>query len=268
MKSVAPGPYTLNVRSAVDIGGATVQETAAAQIIVGEAPVDNISLQTSSGWSASGQVTTETGAAPSVPRERIRLTSRPAADASGVRSSLSTNGPGPGNADSGRVREDWTFVVSGVFGPARIRATLPDGWTVKQILQDGRDVTDSVFEMRSGETLQGLQVIVTDRTNAIAGQLADDKGAPIVDGTVIAFSTDTEKWTEDSRFVQSARPDQEGKYRVRALPAGEYFVVAVNYVEEGMWNDPEFLDSVRRYAQKVSLGDADTQTASLKLITP
>ncbi|HEY1910964.1 MAG TPA: carboxypeptidase-like regulatory domain-containing protein, partial [Vicinamibacterales bacterium] len=99
-------------------------------------------------------------------------------------------------------------------------------------------------------------------------QLADDKGAPIVDGTVIAFSTDTEKWTEDSRFVQSARPDQEGKYRVRALPAGEYFVVAVNYVEEGMWNDPEFLDSVRRSAQKVSLGDADTQTASLKLITP
>ncbi len=35
-----------------------------------------------------------------------------------------------------------------------------------------------------------------------------------------------------------------------------------------MWNDPEFLDSVRRYAQKVSLGDADTQTVSLKLITP
>ncbi len=268
MKSVAPGPYTLNVRSAVDIGGATVQETAAAQIIVGEAPVDNISLQTSSGWSASGQVTTETGAAPSVPRERIRLTSRPAADATGARSSLSMNGPGQGNADSGRVREDWTFVVSGVFGPARIRATTPDGWIVKQILQDGRDVTDSVFEMRSGETLQGLQVVVTDRVTAITGQLADDKGAPIVDGTVIAFSTDTEKWTEDSRFVQSARPDQQGQYRVRGLPAGEYFVAAVNYVEEGMWNDPEFLDSIQRYAQKVSLGDSDTQTVSLQLITP
>jgi hypothetical protein len=39
-------------------------------------------------------------------------------------------------------------------------------------------------------------------------------------------------------------------------------------VEDGMWNDPEFLDSLRRYAQKVTVPDATVQTIALKLVTP
>ena len=38
-------------------------------------------------------------------------------------------------------------------------------------------------------------------------------------------------------FVKSARPDQQGKYEIRGLPAGEYLAVAIDYVEEGMWNE-------------------------------
>src|SRR4029077_9564901 len=39
IKSVAPGPYTVSVRSAVDVNGATVQEAASVPIVVSDAPV-------------------------------------------------------------------------------------------------------------------------------------------------------------------------------------------------------------------------------------
>jgi hypothetical protein len=40
------------------------------------------------------------------------------------------------------------------------------------------------------------------------------------------------------------------------------------YVEAGMWNDPEFLESLRKYALKLTVVDASTQTLALKLVSP
>jgi hypothetical protein len=262
MKGVAPGPYTVTVRSAVDVNGATVQEAASMPIIVGDAPIDNVMLQTSSGWSVNGQITTDTGAAPAVANERVRIAARV------VTGGVSPLGPGPGNPDSGRVREDWTFAVTGIFGAARLRATLPDGWALASILHDGRDVTDTAFELKSGDVLSGVQVVLTNRVNSIGGQVVDDKGTPLADGTIIVFATDAERWSEDSRFVRSVRPDQQGSYQIRGLPPGDYFAAAVDYVEDGMWNDPEYLESIRRYGQRVTLGETDAQTMTLKLVNP
>ncbi len=110
--------------------------------------------------------------------------------------------------------------------------------------------------------------MITNQVNSVAGALIDGKGAPLVDGTVIVFAADSEKWSEDSRFVRFARPDSDGNFSIKGLPPGEYLAAAVDYVEEGMWNDPEYLESIRRYGQKVTLGDADARTVSLKVVTP
>ena len=265
IKHVSPGDYTLQVRSAVEIGGVTIQEAASASIVISDSDIDNVVLQTSSGWSVSGQFTTDTGAAPSAPRDRFRVTPRPLS----AGQTPMGQGPGsPGNADAGRVKDDWTFLATGIYGAATIRASVPDGWIVKSIQQDGRDVTDTAFEQRSGETLSRIQVVVSNRVNSVSGQLVDDKGAPLLDGSVIVFAADAEKWSEDSRFVRIARPDQEGKYQMVGLPPGDYLAVAVDYIEDGMWNDPEYLESIRRYGRKITLGETDAQTVALKPVTP
>ena len=66
--------------------------------------------------------------------------------------------------------------------------------------------------------------------------------------------------------VRSARPDQQGQYQVKGLPAGEYLAVAVEYVQEGMWNDPDYLEGLRRYSQRFSLTEGDARSLSLKLV--
>jgi len=165
------------------------------------------------------------------------------------------------------VKDDWSFSVANVFGAARLFATVPDGWTLKAIVHDGRDVTDVPLEKKSGEQLSGVQVIVVNRSTRITGKLVDAKGAPLQDGTIIVFADDSAKWRQDSRWVRAVRPDQQGTYEIRGLPPGDYLAVAVEYVEDGLWNDPEYLDSLRQSANKLTLGDGQLQSIDLKPAT-
>jgi hypothetical protein len=264
IKNVPPGEYKLQARATTEgkIPGTTVQESASVPISLNSANIDGISIMTSVGGSISGRVLSENGAPPTFPRDRMRVSAR-AVDADG---DLRLPGPGGFNADNGRVREDWTFSVTDVFGPARLRATLPDGWAVKSIQFDGSDLEDRPLDARAGQDIEGVQIIVTDRVTTVSGRFTDEKGAPVTDGTVIVFAEDAARWSEDSRFVRSARPDQQGEYLIRGLPPGDYLAVAVTYVEDGMWNDPEYLESLRVSAEKVRLAEAGTSALSLKLL--
>ena len=71
-----------------------------------------------------------------------------------------------------------------------------------------------------------------------------------------------------SRFVRSARPDQQGTFQIKGLPPGDYLAVAMDYVEDGSWNDPEYLESIRRYGQRIRLAESGTQTVALRLVSP
>jgi hypothetical protein len=62
-------------------------------------------------------------------------------------------------------------------------------------------------------------------------------------------------------------PDQDGKYRVRNLPAGSYYAIALDYVEQGAGTDPEFLDRMKDRARNSRLNDAETKTLNLTLVT-
>jgi hypothetical protein len=267
IRNLAPGEYKLTIRNVTDIGGgASVQEAAAVPIVISGVDIDNVTLISSSGWSIAGRVVTDTGEALTIPRERVRIVGVPLS--SDNLPLPGPGGPGPGGPETGRVGDDGSFTVTGLYGPTRLRVNLPDGWMVKAVRQDGRDISEAGLDGRGNETVGGVEVVVTNRVTTVSGQLTDDKGAPVADGTIIIFSSDAERWSEDSRFVRSARPDQQGKYQVRGLPAGQYLAVAIDYVEEGMWNDPQYLESISRYGQRLSLGEADTQTVALKLITP
>lgn len=272
IRNVPPGQYKLRAqttRETQTVQG-TVLEVATTPITLEGGDVTNLSLMTSMGWMATGRLTTESGQPPDAPRDRFGLIPR-LVDSDAAFGGAPPPPPPPGGSgvivDSGRVKEDWTFAVTPIFGAARLRVSVPDGWGVKAILQEGRDVTDAVLEMKSGEEMTGLHVIVTERVTSVSGQLVDDKGAAQSDGTVIVFANEQEKWSEDSRWVRTVRPDQQGRYQIRGLPPGEYLAIALDYVEDGMWNDPEYLESIRRDAQKLTLRESEARTISLKLTT-
>ena len=129
-------------------------ETAAVPIVVDGVDLDNISVVTSAGWSVTGQFVTDNGTPPPFPRERIAIMGRPRAAPTPV-------------AGRGEVSGDWTFTIRDVVGQARLQVDPPDGWTVKAIWHDGREITDTPIDLKSGEVLSGVQVVLTDRVTTV-----------------------------------------------------------------------------------------------------
>jgi protocatechuate 3,4-dioxygenase beta subunit len=256
IRDVPPGSYRLTAQTRDG-----VPEFAAMPITVDGVDLANIALTTSSGWTLSGQFVSDDGAALSGVASRF-----------GVAAQLVEGAPpsveGLQTPDSGRVRDDWTFRVTGIWGPARVHATVPDGLAVKAVLYDGRDVADTPLELRSGAELSGVRIVLTASPTSVRGQLTDATGAPQTIGTVLVFARDPEKWFEQSRWVRAARPDQQGQYRFDGLPPGDYYAVALDYVEQGQWFDPDYLASLREYVQPFTLGEAETKSIAPKLVTP
>jgi hypothetical protein len=49
------------------------------------------------------------------------------------------------------------------------------------------------------------------------------------------------------------------------LPAGDYLAVAVDFIEPGQANDPEFLDRMQNRGTSLTLGEGEAKALDLKL---
>lgn len=78
------------------------------------------------------------------------------------------------------------------------------------------------------------------------------------------FPEESSRWREGSRRIRAARPDQRGEFSIKGLPAGTYFIAAVDYVQDGQWYDPEFLGELRPRAQR-PLAETESKRIDLTL---
>lgn len=175
-------------------------------------------------------------------------------------------GPQP----TARVEKDGRFTLDGIpTGPHMIRANnVPRGWMLKSVLVSGRDVIDSGVDIRSGQRLTDVTLVFTNNLGQLSGTVATDGGTPMSDYTVLVFPTDESLWHPQSRQIMTTRPDQNGRYTLRGLPPGEYYVAAVDPPEAGEWFEPAFLDQQRPRALRITLSEGDSKTRDLKVPTP
>lgn len=161
-------------------------------------------------------------------------------------------GPNP----TARVERSGTFTLSGVQAGLHLFRTQGStrGWTLTSVTVNGREVIDTPIELRSGQALSGVVFTFTD-----------DRNTPVTDYTVLAFATDEQFWNAQSRHIMTTRPDQNGKYQLRGLPAGGYYLVAVDPAEQGEWFEPAYLAAHRTGASRVSLADGDVKAQDFKL---
>jgi len=142
----------------------------------------------------------------------------------------------------------------------------PSGYSLKAVLLNGADVTDTGVAFKPGEPVTGLQVVLSTTSSGVTGGVTDDHGKPVVDYAAIVFSEDSTKWGYMSRHVTMARPDQQGGFQAKNLPPGRYMAIAVEAVEEGQETDPEFLERLRSLATAFTLGEGEQRSVSLKVV--
>jgi hypothetical protein len=147
--------------------------------------------------------------------------------------------------------------------------SLPAGWTLKDVRLEGTDVTDRGIEFKAGEKVAGIEVELTTRGPKVRGSVRDAKDKPLDDYTVLFFSQRKERWSDRrGRYFAAARPDQAGQFAVNTLPPGDYYAVALEYVDQDQAADPDFLDRFTGAATRVSLGEGEVRTVELKITAP
>jgi len=260
IRNVPPGSYTLRAATRggrrggrAGFGGRPV--FASQRLDVDGYDVSGITLALTPGATLTGSVAFETTQGPPSGMARVRVT------AVAVQSVQLL-----GTAE-GRIDEDGAFEMQNVSGgPRLIRARgVPDGWTLKAVYLDGRDVTDTPLEFSGVTRADGFRLVLTDQVSRISGLVQDREREPLTDFTVVAFSLDDSLWQPQSRHVKAARPDQNARYEIEGLPAGSYLIAAVDTVQEGEWFDPRFLRQLRSGGVLVSLSDGEAKDLNLAL---
>ena len=246
LANVPPGDYRLEVESV----RALVKELTSMPLTVSGDDVTDLVVTTRPGATASGHVVTDDGSAPpagvdvfAVPASREAFTP------------VWVSGRPPGGSE---------FRIQGLLDTHLIRARVPAGWFLTSVTLDKRSIIDSGYDFKPAATVAGIEVVVSRRVTGLRGTVTKDD-APTGDYTVVAFSTDEQRWGPKTRYVQVARPGQNQDFTLDGLPPDEYFVIALDYLEPGEETDRAWLDRWKARATRVTVSADQRSTVTLKM---
>jgi hypothetical protein len=266
--AVPAGQYSLSfaTRAGFSRSGEPVTQTLWAEmpVTVGGADLDGVTVTLQPGIKISGRVEFE-GA-----RER------PAAAAlSQVRIMIQ-----PADLPSGGGQIGWPvrFDANGQFTSTGIPAgrylvgieASPVGWMFRSAALDGRDLSETPLELRSGD-VTGVVITFSDRWTGLRGVVRSAQGAGDPDATVLVFPTDPQAWAVfgggTPRRIRSARASRTGEYAFGSLPAGDYYAVALEDQDTAGWQDPKVMETLVSLAVRVSIGEGEQKVQELRTRT-
>jgi len=258
--NVPPGQYVIQAYRGRS-NSWTEGEFGALPVAVDAADVTGLVLQMSSGSTITGRFTFDT-------TDRTKTPALSAIEFSPIPSDADLSPAN--NLASANIYPDWDFEMLGINGPRRLALLrAPAGWALKEIRLRGSDITDRILPFgRSDQSLNGVDVVLTDRVNKLSGVVTGDRERAAPGAIVMAFSTDRQRWYPASRFVRKAVANAEGAFTFSGMPFGTYYVAAVArlpYDDADGWQDPAFLDSLRGAASTLTLVEGEKQVLNLRL---
>lgn len=272
LNNVAPGEYTLQARgmqitttseggdrmvfvARVGGGGDGATEFGSTPLSVAGDDVSNVMVVTSRGTTVTGRVVFEGGKPVNTAPVRV--------------SAVAIDGDGPMGMMSGSasLTAEGTFEMKGMMGPRLFRVNgLPPGWVLKSVTVSGTDVTDDGLDIKATDPVTGMEIVVSQRSTEVNGGVTGSDSRAATDYTLVLFSEDEGKWKAPmTRYVTGVRPNHEGRFQVKNMPPGNYYAIAVEYIPQGDWNDPEVLDRLKSRATRLSLDEGSVKTLDLKL---
>jgi hypothetical protein len=256
LTDVAPGDYVLRANGRVGDGP---NESATLPLTVHGADITGLIVAADAGGLVSGRVVTAAGEAPPSSLGRLTVTTTPVSMETGIAR------PSPG-VDDGVVGPDGGYVRKSMSGPVVLRVVgLPRAWAVTRIDAGGRDLAGLPIEIRPGQPVANVTIVISDGLKAVTGKVADAEGRA-ADATVLLFPSDPVRWIEAAGNQRTARTDASGTYRFDAVRSGEYFVIAVDSMQQWQMNDPEFLTEQQKRAIRVTVGDTELPPLNLKVV--
>ena len=262
---LTPGSYTLVAAVSNQSGRVGVQ--------VGYADVDGVVIPISQGFNLTGRVTFEgrTPARADLEALRISLAMNPVIPGL-TPTSYSVVLP-TGSVTLAAGRGDFLVNISPLLnlpGAYRtpVRAAVPPGLQnayVKSIRLGNADVLNGGLRLDQHPDAP-LEIVIGTTPGTIEGIVLTENRQPVPNVSVALLPEAGRRGRID--LFKSTRSDASGRFRIPALPPGDYVAFAFDGAEEGEWQNPEFVAPYEGRGTPVRIGDGAAATIELTALPP
>jgi len=171
-----------------------------------------------------------------------------------------------------KIDDDGAFVIRGLArGEYFLRpSSPPPGWYIKAVMSAGHDLLSWPLDLSSIGDVDDLEVIYTDKPTEIGGVVYNAVRAPVPGATIVIFPAESSYRGTAGQHpdrVRATRATNAGGFHVVALPAGDYYIAAIDESAADAWQDPRRLDVIRAGAKRMTLKAGDHVPIDLQLIT-
>jgi hypothetical protein len=243
---VLPGAYVLTAQ----MYGENERHSAAQNIDVGNANVEGLQIILTPGIPIAGHVHWD--GTPASQNQDIHLILR------NVDSDLPDGGYATVLADGSfnfREVNDGTYRL--------ISWGLCQDCYLANVSYGGFDSTQGEIKVRHS-TDSSLEITYSTRGARVQGAVSDSDGLPSAGVSVVLVPDVTQRG--DARLYRSAQTDQRGQFIIRGIKPGDYKLFSWQEVEDGAWEDPDFLKPFEDQGQTVTLQSGDTKSFKLVAI--
>jgi hypothetical protein len=218
---VVPGRYQIRARGQTEPLGAAL--FAVFSIEVNGADVDGVSMTLRPGAVLDGTLAVE----------RKHGTKPPVLPTLRVRAPF-TDGNSFGDALTGTVQPNGTFALRGIMKGSHqlVLDGLQPPWVLKSVVHHGTDITDLQIDVSEKEQFRDVRITITDAGSEVSGIVRNARDAPVANTAVLVFPRIPLYWIRTNRRMRIVYTDQDGRFIVPGLPAGEYLAVASTSVNE------------------------------------
>jgi hypothetical protein len=109
-----------------------------------------------------------------------------------------------------------------------------------------------------------LEITISSRGAKVEGRVSNDDNLPLAGAWAVVIPEVSKRKLH--YLYKTDNTDQFGHFEFHGLPPGKYKLFAWEGVEEGIWEDEEFLKGYEDKGLMIEVKDGDAQTAELKLI--
>jgi Carboxypeptidase regulatory-like domain len=248
ISEVLPGSYVL-VAFWFDEGKVYSSRT---PVDVGNANVDGVAVTISTGASINGRVLWD--GRPSLDKDELTVSPEPK-DTRGFFGSDTRV-----NADNSFTLKD---VGDGAY-TADVGGESKDCY-IKDVTYAGSSALEDGFTVARGSP-GFLEITLSSRGARVQGTGTDADGLPATG--VWAVLVPDAAHASQHRLYKQQTTDQYGHFDLRGIAPGDYTLFSWDEVEEGAWEDPDFLKPFEEkgLGQKITVHDGDTKSATLVTI--
>jgi hypothetical protein len=175
------------------------------------------------------------------------------------------------DGDNGAIDAAGRFQLRGIIGRAIfVTGFAPPGtghseWSMKSVTLNGADITDTPLDIPSVGEINGIEIVMTDTPTRLSGTVTNARREIVKDYVVVILPERLQEGVLPDRFTRIVRPNQEGRYELIGLPAGNYLAVAAPSLEFGNEWDPAFRKEVEHIAKRFRLTHGQIATLDLEL---